>query len=540
MIQMLTLLLGIVLPLHPALAPSPDADVLRQAQVGMDAPALLAFFERFLPNQQQQEQIDALVRQLAARSFRDREKASKALVQHGVGALRSLRKAASAKDPEVVRRAKTCIEQIEDACTPAVILAASRRLALLRPTQTCKTLLAILPHLENEQVLRDMVDVLASVAVYQGKADTALLGALGDREPLRRSAAVAALARANATPHRARLAALLKDRELKVRWVAALHLARWGDKDSIPVLLEGLRQLPRDQSWEGEEILLTLAQEKAPSLPANADAKTLEKYHADWAAWWKDNAGKVELKVLAQVQPTLGFTLCVLMNKGEIVELDRDGKPRWKISGIGNPLDAEILPGERVLIAEYDARRVTERNFKGVILWEKQFTEPPTRVQRMSDGRVMVTSRSWIRYVDRAGRETEIYRSQVELVSARRFRNGDVGLVLAGNRFIVLDSTGKEKQTLPAQGVQIVSCLDVLPNGHYIVANYGGDKVIEYDRQGKPVWEASVASPLSPVRLSNGNTLVSSQDNFWAEYDRQGKQVKQFQITGHPTQVRRR
>jgi hypothetical protein len=72
------------------------------------------------------------------------------------------------------------------------------------------------------------------------------------------------------------------------------------------------------------------------------------------------------------------------------------------------------------------------------------------------------------------------------------------------------------------------------------VANYGGGKVIEYDRQGKPVWEASVASPLSPVRLSNGNTLVSSQDNFWAEYDRQGKPVKQFQITGHPTQVRRR
>lgn len=52
-----------------------------------------------------------------------------------------------------------------------------------------------------------------------------------------------------------------------------------------------------------------------------------------------------------------------------------------------------------------------------------------------------------------------------------------------------------------------------LDNGHYLVAHYGGKKVIEYDADGKNVWEVPVSGGAhSVVRLPDGNTLVAVAD----------------------------
>lgn len=52
-----------------------------------------------------------------------------------------------------------------------------------------------------------------------------------------------------------------------------------------------------------------------------------------------------------------------------------------------------------------------------------------------------------------------------------------------------------------------------LPNGHYLVAHYGGKKVVEYDENGKNVWEVPVGGGAhSVIRLPNGNTLVAVAD----------------------------
>jgi hypothetical protein len=42
------------------------------------------------------------------------------------------------------------------------------------------------------------------------------------------------------------------------------------------------------------------------------------------------------------------------------------------------------------------------------------------------------------------------------------------------------------------------------------------------------------------VRLANGHTLVSSQDNVIVELDRKAKVVAEVKMAGHPTRVRRR
>jgi hypothetical protein len=53
-----------------------------------------------------------------------------------------------------------------------------------------------------------------------------------------------------------------------------------------------------------------------------------------------------------------------------------------------------------------------------------------------------------------------------------------------------------------------------LPNGNYLVAHYGLDKVCEYDSTGKMIMEIPIkGGPHSVVRLLNGNTLIACSDH---------------------------
>ncbi len=72
-----------------------------------------------------------------------------------------------------------------------------------------------------------------------------------------------------------------------------------------------------------------------------------------------------------------------------------------------------------------------------------------------------------------------------------------------------------------------------LDNGHYLVAHYGGEKVTEYDRQGRVVWSVDVpGGPHSVIRLPDGHTLVAvadkTQNPRLVELDEQGKCVWEF------------
>ena len=103
-----------------------------------------------------------------------------------------------------------------------------------------------------------------------------------------------------------------------------------------------------------------------------------------------------------------------------------------------------------------------------------------------------------------------------------------------------MDAAGKELKRFAVGNVAIGS-LEVLPNGRVLIPQYNNNKVVEYDPEGKVVWEASVSQPLAAIRLANGNTLVSSYGTFQLqELDRSGKVVWEHKTGGRPGRVRRR
>jgi len=65
-----------------------------------------------------------------------------------------------------------------------------------------------------------------------------------------------------------------------------------------------------------------------------------------------------------------------MLDAGRIVDLDINKKARFDIKELQFPLDAQLLSGPRVLVAEHGANKVSERDAQGNILWAKGSKSP--------------------------------------------------------------------------------------------------------------------------------------------------------------------
>ena len=75
--------------------------------------------------------------------------------------------------------------------------------------------------------------------------------------------------------------------------------------------------------------------------------------------------------------------------------------------------------------------------------------------------------------------------------------------------------------------------LDVPANGKIIMAQNGGNKIAEYDAQGKLLLELDVQQVSMVTGLANGNFLVACHSaNRMFEMDRRGKAVWEYNTRG--------
>ena len=544
-VRLTVVLLGwSVIPTSTLYASELDTDekTLQAAGMPTDGPGLLAFFHKQTANDAARRRVRTLIEQLGADTFEVREKASADLIALGPVALQQLQQARrQAEDIEVRRRARACMERIQVDCPVNVASAALRVLATRKPPGSAVALLAYLPGPYEDSLVEEIHSALVAVARRGEALDPALIGALAsDRRECRIAAAVA-LCRAGAVEQRAAIRKLLQVPSADVRSPIAQELAIAGDKEAVPVLIELLAQLPLEQGGGIEELLYRVAGPTAPAVALRDEAGAAIKCRDAWRGWWRQHGERIDLAVLKDAERPLGYTLLVLMNDNRVVEWDRDGKPRWQIDRLASPLDAEVLPGQRVLIAEHDTKRVTERNFKGEVLWEKKLAFSPIHAQRLPGGNTFIATRNQLLEVDRAGKKEVVrYRTNGSLITARRYRDGRIGCIENGSYF-ELNADGTERRRFTVgPGVHTTNSLTLLPNGHLLIVSYGGGTVQEYDRAGKVVWNIGMTSPLCALRLPNGNTLVSSQQMVLVEFDRSGKEVGRREAKGHPCQIRRR
>jgi HEAT repeat protein len=483
------------------------------------------------------EKARALLGKLEDEDPQARDSAAQTLTALGPRVAPLLRRAVNQGHPHAGPAAARCLESIEhESSTTLLPGAALRLLRLRRPEGTVAALLAFLPCAEDEEMAGQVGAALTSTGVVDGRPDEVLVKALTDRLAVRRAAAAVALCRGRATDALPSVRKLLADKDAEVRRRVAWELAAGGDREAGLALVALLEELPDDRAWEVEERLEKLAGDKAPSEIAS-DPVNWMKVGSAWREWWKGDRSKVALIDsfgAAGGANVRGYTLLVQTQTNTVTELGPDGKPRWSLTGLSQPSDAQVLSGQRVLVAE--PNRVTERNLQGKVLWEKDVPNPRS-VQRLRNGNTFIACQNELLEVDRAGKEVLKVQRPQGVAAARKLPDGQI--VGYDGRVFLLDRTGQEVKATQVQAGG-AGCNEALDNGHVLVSSPGMGSLIEFDSDGKEVNRFSMSGVTHGFRLPNRHTLVTINGSRYIELDEKWQPIKETPLETATFRVKRR
>jgi hypothetical protein len=530
-----------------ALARDPDYELLKSVGVEPNGPALLKFFRDRTADTDPRE-LAKLIRQLGDDSYQVRENSQKELVRIGIPTLAAFKLVEADADPEIRWRVEKIKRQVVAKSEPAVEAAAARLIGAIRPPDAAEVLLNFLPLAADEYVADELCAAIKSTAIRKGESDPIVMKALSDPQPCKRIAAAEALsADKDQLPH---IRKLLQDSSPQVRLRVALALVTLKEKEALPVLVELLGILGSDQVWQVEDLLLGLAGTDAPVVPLGNSEDTRKKCRDAWRTWLAANSDKIDLGKIGETKILRGHTLIVqqtltrvvngkqMLAVGEVMELDKDKKVLWKFEVLHKtnnrsaayPVDAQILRQDRVLVAEYQNQRVTERDFTGKILWEQNIVPPgnPLAVQGMPNGNVFVVMQNRLVEFDRNHQEVfNLNRPNQNIFRARKLPNGEIVFINNQGQVTRMDAG---QRVLKSFNVGIIPALfgsiDILRNGGLLVPEYQQKRAVEYSADGKIVNQFPMEQPNSVMRLANGHTLVSSQSTRRvAEFDTRGQEV---------------
>jgi HEAT repeat protein len=482
------------------------------------------------------DRAQALLRKLEDEKSETGGPAARDLVALGPRVSPLLRRAVQQGHPQLSPTAARCLDGIEREFPPVPLPEALFRvLPLRRPPGTVAALLAFLPCAEDEEMVGRVGRVLGSVGVVDGKADAALVRALDDRAGIRRAVAAIALWRGHAADVLPAVRKLLADEDVEVRRRVAQELASAGDKEAAVALAGLLEVLPGERAWEIEEQLEHLAGDKAPT-EVTADPVNWKNVASAWRQWWQGNRDKVVMTTSfapASGGALRGYTLLVQTQANTVTELGPDNKPRWSLTGLQAPVDAQVLANQHVLVAEQS--RVTERDLRGKVVWQKDGIQP-LAVQRLANGNTFIPCAGLLLEVDRAGKE--VLRAPIGVAAARRLPDGRI-VAFDRQNVIQLDRAGREvKRT----GVMVggAGCNEVLDNGHVLTLSPGMGSFIELDADGKEVGRFDQRGVAHAFRLPNGHTLVTVAGTKYVELDKDFKPVKETALPAPTFRVKRR
>jgi PQQ-like domain len=412
-----------------------------------------------------------------------------------------------------------------------------------------RALLNYAPFADDASVEEEVVHGLSLLSVRAPRIDPALTAALHDGAPARRAAAAYVLGRLGTRADCLAVRALLDDPSLTVRLRAAQGLVAARDRTAVPRLIALLSEAPLPALWQAEDLLHRIGGEAGPSVyvgDGGADAR--RKAATAWAEWWRVRGPALDLARVDLEDRRLGLTLICEYDSmqgrpgGQVWECGRDGKARWKITGLQGPMDAQVLPGGRVLIAENSGQRVTERDLTGAVRWQHLLNNTPIACQRLPNGNTFIATYNNVREVTPDGKKLYEYPSQGGMIyNAVKLRNGNIVMVLSTNSIVEIDPMGKPVATVMVANTGGWASVEKLPTGRYLVAAYSGGQVVEVDATGKEFWSVKCESAGHATRLRNGNTLVASiEGKRIVEFDPAGKEVWSQATEGRPFHVYRR
>ena len=182
--------------------------------------------------------------------------------------------------------------------------------------------------------------------------------------------------------------------------------------------------------------------------------------------------------------------------------------------------DTPYMKGKRFAVGDYSGGKACIVEADGKVSWE-QSAPSCNDLWILPGATILFSNGNGVKEVAKDGTVKFEYKSQAEIYAVQRLADGStlVGECTTG-RLLILAPDGKVLKSLallPA-GTSgdhaYYRNARLLKNGNFLVAHYGGKKVIEYAPDGKVVWTFDTpGGPHSVTRLANGNTLIACGDN---------------------------
>jgi hypothetical protein len=278
-VLVLTVLALLALPGHglttEAVRPSPRDPAL----------ALLDFFRRLTLTAADRERLEGLIRQLDARSYTERSKASALLLAEGPRVLPLLQESRNGASLEQSKRLLQCIKALDRPGWTETVAIAASRLKQLQPNGAAAVLLAYNPY-APEDAAGPILAALCATAVRHGRVDASVLVALDDPVPGRRAAAAFVVGSFGAAGQRQRVHQLLADPVPVVRLRAAAGLLVAREPAALGALVDLLATENAAVAEAAESLLQMVAGNSAPTAATNPD-RTAADRRAAWRAWWE-------------------------------------------------------------------------------------------------------------------------------------------------------------------------------------------------------------------------------------------------------------
>jgi hypothetical protein len=519
--------------------------VLREHQLPTKGPGLLTILRDRAPSAETIKQFAVHVQRLRAPFYQERSQATADLIKMGPGVRPLLENLLRTKvDPETAARLRKILEQFPAEKDEIVMLAAARLIVRDRPQGSLPVLLDVVPYATGEALRQEVQRAINSVAFEEQKSRRLLMDALQDADLSKKAAATEALLRTGMNAKEQVTALTGATATPLVRYQIGKALVEKHDKNGLPLLIRSLREIPEDRVPYVLDLLYRAAGENAPTVSYRGKA-TLPAFCDEWMKWYEKE--KAILNLAKSLEKTeLGYTIicssALKANmKNKVFELGQDQAVRWEFDGPRNCVDMQILSPNRLLIAEYLERRVTERDFKGNILWQVPVMMP-VACQRLANGHTFIATRQFLLTVDHEGKEVfTCFQQKTSITTAQRLHNGQMVVVTTGGRCHLLDPKGQELKSFQMGRIYTLGGnVEVLPNGRILAPLYSDNCIVEFDWQGTKHWQAQVMNPVSVTRLGNGNTLVvCTFQNRVVEIGTDGKEAWNYQ-TDRPYRARRR
>ena len=522
-----------------------DENLLKSVKIEVKETALLEFFRKRTLSEAEQKRFRALVKDMGHSSYTVRTKASTQLLKEGMPVDKGgsplvlfLKEVEYDNNVELSRRAREVLDAIREKNNSAIPIAAAHLLARpakdTSPGEAIRTLLAYVPFADDDAVEDEVLTCLTLLSLREAKVEPALVKSLDDASPARRAAAAYVLGYVGTKEQVAKVQALLDDLQPAVRLRAAQGMLAARNKVALPTFVNLLGNAPAHYLPKIEEVLYRLAEDKGPTETIQAGSpETRAKAVRAWDKWLQDNQAKVDLTALNDRESFLGLITVAEYDsqvggiQGQVWEGARGAtNKRFSFTGVMGAMDAHSLPNGRVLVAENNANRVTERDSKGNILWTFQCPANPICCQRLPNGNTFIASYNMVMEI--TPNKTEVYKytpgPQFYIFSAHKARNGNIVAITAQGQIIEMDSkTGQQKNTVQTNTLGNWCSVEMQPNGNYLVAAMSTNSVKEIDRKGTVVWEKQFNGVFRASRLPNGNVLVASMNTREvAEMDRAG------------------